>query len=198
MRLARQPATHALTDTGVHLFNAGAFIIISRTSVNHRIPQTAHPSWNKNSAIAGWRTRTECRNRAAAIRMQKTDLIKVGFQAVICNATNATHAMYAREKRNARNVCTWKTQCMQCMHVKNAMHAMYAHEKRNACNVCIWKTQRTQRIELIACFVFLRACIVYFGFWLRRKPCVRCVASVALRVLRTTTWKPHVGLWKRT
>jgi len=33
---------------------------------------------------------------------------------------------------------------------------------------------------------------------LHHKPCIRCVASVALHVLRTTTWKPHVGLWKWT
>jgi len=37
-----QPATHAVADTGVHLFNADIFIIIYRTSVDRRISQTAH------------------------------------------------------------------------------------------------------------------------------------------------------------
>jgi len=41
--MARPSTTHALADTGVHLFNADS-LILSWTSVGRRISQTAHPS----------------------------------------------------------------------------------------------------------------------------------------------------------
>ena len=63
--------THAFADNGVHLFNTDALIIISRTSIDRRLSQTAHLSWAKNLPIASWRrpTRAKCWNGAAAVKM---------------------------------------------------------------------------------------------------------------------------------
>jgi len=162
---------------------------------------------NKNLAIAGWRTHAERRNTATAIRMQKTDL-KVGFQAVVCNATYAMHAMYAHKKYNAKNRidcvhCVFA--CMRCIFrflcisasqavrpLRNAMdsthaghatqikktatHAMHSREKCNKCK------------DRIGCVFAFLACVAYFSFF----DCVASRVSVALHVLRMTTWKPHV------
>jgi len=80
-RSAHPCTTHILADTGVNfsvynksicLMRTDALVIISRTSVNRQISQTAHPSCNNKFAIASWRrsTRAARRNTAAAIRMQ--------------------------------------------------------------------------------------------------------------------------------
>jgi len=70
----------------------------------------------------------------------------------------------------------------QRTHTKNAMHAEH-------------------RIDCVRCVSFCvhALCISVFDCITSRAwhP-LRCVAPVALRVLRTTTWKPYVGLRKRT
>jgi len=68
-----------------------------------------------------------------------------------------------------------KPQHMQCKHMKNT-------EKRNA---------RKDRIGCVHYVFHLRAMHCVFRFF----DCVTSRVSVALRVLRMTAWKPHVGLW---
>ena len=68
-----------------------------------------------------------------------------------------------------------KPQHMQCKHMKNT-------EKRNA---------RKDRIGCVHYVFHLRAMHCVFRFF----DCVTSCVSVALRVLRMTAWKPHVGLW---
>jgi len=75
-----------------------------------------------------------------------------------------------RTQCNGRNAGQKKPQRTQCMHTKNATH---------------------ERIESIACvtlFACMR-CVFRFFDWVANH------ASVALHLLRTTAWKPHVGLW---
>jgi len=62
-------------------------------------------------------------------------------------------------------------------------------KNRNIRNARTRKTQQTQRIELIACIVFRIHALRISVF-----DCVASRASVGLYVLRTTAWKPHVGV----
>jgi len=97
---------------------------------------------NKNLPIAGWHTRAERRNRAVAIRMQKTDL-KVDFQAVV---RNAMHAMYAHKK------CR-KTQCTQSR--INACVVFFA------CIRCVfWFLIASQAMRPLCCIRCI-ACVAY-------------------------------------
>jgi len=55
------------------------------------------------------------------------------------------------------------------------------------CNACTWNTQCTQRIESIACIVFLRACVAYFGFPIVSQAvnplhCVCCIRQLGNRM----------------
>ena len=74
------------------------------------------------------------------------------------------------------------------LYATHATHAMYAHKKRR-------KAQRTQRIESMRALFF--ACMRHVFRFLIASQAVRRRASSALRVLCTTTGKPHVGLWKQ-
>ena len=110
---------NALADTSVNfsiisslLFNGNALIIIfiTRTTVDRRISQTAHPSWNENLPIAAWHrpTRAKHWNTAAAIRTEQlpSECRKKTWRSV----SKLSHT-------------TQRRQCTHCTHTKNAPHA---------------------------------------------------------------------------
>jgi len=75
----------------------------------------------------------------------------------------------------------------------NATHEGHATQSKNnnARNACTWKTLQKMHtgIESIACVAFFACVHCIFQYF----DCVANCASVALRVLHTTAWKPHVG-----
>jgi len=93
----------------------------------------------------------------------------------------------SHRRQNAENGL--KDRFPSCHTQSNRCNArLHAYEKRPK------SSARKDRIDCVRC-VFLRACIVISGFWLHRKPCIRCVLCAAYDGLEST-YRP--GLWKRT
>ena len=124
---------NALADTSVNfsiisslLFNGNALIIIfiTRTTVDRRISQTAHPSWNENLPIAAWHrpTRAKHWNTAAAIRTEQlpSECRKKTWRSV----SKLSHT-------------TQRRQCTHCTHTKNAPHARIESLACIAVFVCV-------------------------------------------------------------
>ena len=127
-----------------YTFN-GALIIISWTSVNRLISQTAHPSWNKNLAVTGWRTRAERRDIAAAIRMQKTD-IKVGFQAAVCNTRNVCTRKVQRTQRRINTWVVFHVHAL-CISVFDCVASHASIALRLLCCMCCVRQLRNRMIH---------------------------------------------------
>jgi len=111
--------THIRED----LFNASA-LILSLTSVNRRISQTAQCSSITKQELSYRRLTFTCRTSKQSRRHQNAEHRQVGFQTVVCNATDATYAMYAHEKCRKMQ-CTQRIELIGCFVLCACMRCVF-------------------------------------------------------------------------